>query len=96
MVPECAPYAQREWRRREVVLLVEGPVPGGEGARHHQLLQGRKEEEAPQQHEQVEQLGKNLEIIRWHPFRWSKWILSKEDGNNFLVTYDLDYVRAYR
>ena len=67
VVPECAPHAQRERRGREVVLLVEGPVPGGEGARHHQLLQGREEEEAPQQHEQVEQLGKNLEIIRWHP-----------------------------
>ena len=57
VLPESAEEAERHSVKGHVVRLVEGPVPGGEGAGQDHLAQGRREEQAPKEPEQVVKLN---------------------------------------
>ena len=62
-LPQRPVAALEDWEFRQVLLLVECPVPGSEGPGEHHLPQGRDEEHDPEQGEQVVELQQRPEML---------------------------------
>ena len=56
MISDGSVKAGTETVGRQVVWLLEGPVPACEGTSQHQLSEGLHEEDAPEDAEEVDEL----------------------------------------